>query len=96
MEQVVKRRSIKQQLEAIDKRLTDAEKYVAQNVNVKGASFLHLSDWDGQSGHPLWMKNVMIPTTKKVRAKKEKTLEDIIKKNKGKNLKRRNRQRDDQ
>jgi len=34
----------------------------AKNVNVKGfPSWLKLSDWKGKSGHPLWMKNHMIP-----------------------------------
>jgi hypothetical protein len=72
-----KRRKIIEGLEAMEKCLADAEKYVAQNVNVEGASWLHTVDWKGKSGHPLWMKNFMIPTTKKALARREKALDRI-------------------
>jgi hypothetical protein len=54
-------RKIEQQLARIEERLANAEEYLARNVNVEGKSFLHFDDWCGKSGHPLWMKNVMIP-----------------------------------
>ena len=57
-----KRRKIQEQLEMLDKRLAAAEHYVARNVNIESSDFLHLADWQGRSDHPLWMKNVMIPT----------------------------------
>jgi hypothetical protein len=89
-----KTRKIEEQLEMIEKRLADAEEYIAQNVNVEGSSWLHLDDWKGKSGHPLWMKNFMIPATKKARARKEKALERIRRENRDKSLKRRRRQSD--
>jgi hypothetical protein len=73
--------------------LRPAEEYVARNVNVEGSPWLHLDDWKGKSGHPLWMKNYMIPATKKARARKEKALEKISRKIKGKGLSRRRRPR---
>ena len=72
-----KTRKIEEQLERIEKRLADAEEYIGQNVNVEGSSWLHFDDWKGKSGHPLWMKNFMIPTTKKARVRKEMALEMI-------------------
>jgi hypothetical protein len=72
-----KQRQIEEQLERIEKRLANAEAYVAKGVNVEGSSFLHFDDWNGNSGHPLWMKNFMIPATRRGRARKEKALERI-------------------
>ena len=80
------RNRIEFQLEMIEKNLTDAEEYVAKGVNVEGSSWLHFEDWRGKSGHPLWMKNFMIPSTIKQRARKEKALERIENKAKDKNL----------
>jgi hypothetical protein len=88
-----KRQKIERQLEMIEEYLAAAEEYVARNVNVEGSSFLHFGDWKGKSGHPLWMKNHMIPATKKGRARKEKALEMIIRKSKEKGLKQRGRPR---
>jgi hypothetical protein len=92
-EKVMKKRKIKEQLASIEKRLANAEEYVAQNVNVEGSSWLHFGDWSGKSGHPSWMKNHMIPTLKKVRARKEKALECIDTKAKERSLSMRRRQR---
>jgi hypothetical protein len=89
-----KTRKIKEQLDVIEKRLANAEAYIAKNVNVEGASFLHFDDWKGKSGHPLWMKNFMIPSTKRGRARKEKAVERIRRENKSRRLKRRRRQSD--
>ena len=72
-----KRKNIEEQLAKIEKRLANAEEYLEKNVNVKGDTFLHLGDWQGKSGHPLWMRNVMVPATIEHRAKKEKTLEKL-------------------
>jgi hypothetical protein len=79
-------RKIKENLEQIDKRLANAEAYLARNVNVEGSSWLHLDDWNGNSGHPLWMQNVMIPRTKQARARLEKLLERIVTKEKDKRI----------
>jgi hypothetical protein len=90
-----KQRSIHEQLEVIEKRLAAAEEYVARNVNVESSSFLHFDDWKGNSGHPLWMKNFMIPATKRTHARKEKALERIKSKNRDKRLRQRRRQASD-
>jgi len=74
----MKIREIKKLLRMIDEHLANAEKYVARNVNVESSCWLHTEDWNGKSGHPLWMKNHMVPTTEKHRAKLEKTLERIM------------------
>jgi hypothetical protein len=84
-----KRRKIEEHLEKVDDRLAAAEDYVGRNVNVESSSWLHLEDWNGKSGHPLWMKNHMIPATKKIRTRMERALETINKKSKGKRLKQR-------
>jgi hypothetical protein len=81
-----KRQKIENQLRMIEKHLTNAQEYVAQNVNVEGLSWLHLDDWRGKSGHPSWMRNFMIPTMMKCRAKKEKALKNFENKAKDKNL----------
>jgi hypothetical protein len=80
----MKKRKIKEQLEMIDRHLANAEEYIASNENVESSSQFHLEDWNGKSGHPLWMKNHMIPRTKKARAKMEKALGTIASKEKDK------------
>jgi hypothetical protein len=80
----MKKRKIMEQLDMIDRHLANAEEYVARNENVKGSPQFHLGDWKGKSGHPLWMKNHMIPQTKRVRARMEKALETIVSKEKNK------------
>lgn len=87
------RQKIEKQLENIEERLAAAEQYVARNVNVEGSAFPHFGDWKGKSGHPLWMKNYMIPATKRGRARKEKALEKINGKIKEKGLRQRRRPR---
>ena len=87
----MKRKNIEEQLRMIEKHLVNAEEYVAQNVNVEGTSWLHFEDWRGKSGHPVWMRNFMIPATIKQRAKKERALDKIDNKTKDKNVTRRRR-----
>jgi hypothetical protein len=79
-----KTRKIKQQICTFEQNLAAAEEYVARNVNIRG--FPSLSDWKGKSGHPLWMKNHMIPSTQKARAEKERALERINAKGKEKQI----------
>jgi len=86
-----KRQKIQERIEKIEIQLANAEEYVARNVNVEGASWLHTSDWQGKSGHPLWMKNFMIPSLKKVQKRKEKALENISSKNRERRKQRRQR-----
>lgn len=86
-----KRRKIVEQLAQIYKCLANAEEYVAKNVNVESSSFLHFGDWWGNSGHPKWMKNFMIPATLKARASKEKVLESLANKAKEKSVSMRRR-----
>jgi hypothetical protein len=86
-----RRREIEERLERINERLASAAEYVAQNVNVEGRSFLHFDDWQGKSGHPSWMRNYMIPTTMKVRARTERVLDNIENKTKDKKLTKRKR-----
>jgi hypothetical protein len=77
----MKTRKIKEHLEIIEKRLANAEKYVARNKNVRSSS---QEDWNGKSGHPLWMKNQMVPSTQRVHAILEKRSERIVAKAKDK------------
>ncbi len=77
---------IEKELVTIENLLAEAREYVARNVNVEGSSWLHFDDWRGKSGHPLWMKNFMIPTVMKHRARKEKALKNIDNKAKDKRL----------
>jgi hypothetical protein len=91
-----KKQKIKEQLELLEKSLANAEEYIEQGVNVEGSGPLHLDDWNGKSGHPLWIKNFMIPVIKKYKAKKEEALEKLSSKERDKNLKRRKRQKDGQ
>jgi hypothetical protein len=87
-----KRQKIEARLKKVEADLANAHEYVARNVNVESLSFLHFADWHGKSGHPLWMKNHMIPTVMKHRARKEKALQLLAKKDKDKKLTRRKRQ----
>ena len=68
---------IEQTLARLEENLANAEQYVLRNVNVEGRSFLHFGDWRGNSGHPLWMKNHMIPRTKMGRARMQRALRRI-------------------
>jgi hypothetical protein len=72
-----KRRRIEERLESMDRDLANAEAYIERGANVRSSSPLHLEDWAGQSGHPLWMKNHMVPQTKKAQVKQEKVLDRI-------------------
>ena len=72
-----KRRKIKEWIETIEKTLGNAEAYLERNVNVEGMSWLHTDDWNGKSGHPLWMQNHMIPALTRSRVKKEKALQTL-------------------
>jgi hypothetical protein len=87
-----KRRPIEEQLEKVEHALSNAEEYAARNVNMEGTAFLHFDDWHGRSGHPLWMRNFMIPTLVKHRARKEKALETVDSRAKDKELAKRRRQ----
>jgi hypothetical protein len=80
----MKKPKIQETLSKLEQRLRNAEEYVARNVNVRSSLFLHFKDWKGKSGHPLWMKNHMIPVTERGRARKEKALERIMAKKKDK------------
>ncbi len=73
----------------IDKRLANAAAYLAKDINVEGRAFLHFDDWRGNSGHPLWMKNFMIPATKRGRARLEKALDRITNQQREKRIQRR-------
>jgi hypothetical protein len=73
----VKRRDIEERLATIEKNLANADAYIEKGVNVRSSSWLHLEDWKGRSGHPLWMKNHMVPRTKKAQAKLEAALERV-------------------
>lgn len=64
---------------------------VSRNVNVRSSSWFHFSDWNGNSGHPLWMSNVMMPRLLKVSDQKEKNLRRIEIKAKEKSLTERKR-----
>ncbi len=90
-----KTRRIKDQIALLEQRLANAAEYLVQGVNVEGTYFLHFDDWNGKSGHPLWMKNVMMPATQRHRARKEKALLRISRENKNKRIKQRKRQRND-
>ena len=82
-----KERKIKESLEKLNRNLVAAEHYIARNVNVRAYDWLHLSDWKGKSGHPLWMKNRMIPSVKRMMTESERALEKIATKTKERQLK---------
>jgi hypothetical protein len=86
------RKNITERLSMIERKLSNAEEYLARMVNVEGSSWLHMDDWRGRSGHPSWMRNFMIPTMLKYRAKKERALQSIDTKAKDKALTQRKRQ----
>jgi hypothetical protein len=84
-----KQQQIKERLEMIEKILVDAHEYVSKNINIESVPsiyLLHFGDWKGKSGHPLWMKNFMIPELMKRRNKLEKALETLSGRAKGKKL----------
>jgi hypothetical protein len=88
-----KKKKIEAELKLIERRLANAEEYLSRNVNIEGTAFLHLDDWQGKSGHPLWMRNLMVPTMMKYRSRKEKVLTKIGDKAKDKSLSRLKRNR---
>jgi hypothetical protein len=81
-----KRQEIEERLSKVEFALANAQEYVSRNENVESSSFLHFADWHGKSGHPLWMKNHMIPTLTKYRTRKEKALQNVISKTKDKRV----------
>jgi|SRR5580704_5952299 hypothetical protein len=81
---MTKKQRVQEKLKKMEQRLCNAQEYVARNVNVESHSFLHFKDWQGKSGHPLWIKNHMIPATKQARARQEKALERLMAKAKEK------------
>lgn len=81
-----KRKKIEERITMIEKNLVNAAAYVAKGVNIEVFAELHFGDWRGNSGHPVWMKNVMIPRSIKWREKLEKTLLKIDDKAKDKKL----------
>jgi hypothetical protein len=85
------RQRLQEQLRSIEERLANAAEYVERGINVEGSTWLHLDDWRGNSGHPSWMKNHMIPTTMKLRAEMERALDTIDNKAREKGLARRRR-----
>ena len=80
------KQQIYEQLKTIDQRLAAAQQYVARNRNVRSSSYIHFSDWNGNSGHPLWMANVMMPTLMRARDQREKRLRAIVRKAKDRRL----------
>jgi hypothetical protein len=87
-----KQRKIKEQIEKLGQRLVAAGHYIERNVNIRGSDWLHLANWNGKSGHPLWMRNRMIPSTQRTITEKERALQKIGTKAKEKGLKERKRQ----
>jgi hypothetical protein len=87
-----KRRKIEERLRNVEVDLANAQDYVEKSENIESSSFLHFSDWRGKSGHPAWMKNHMIPTLIKYRARKEKTLQKLRNQAKDKRVTNRKRQ----
>ena len=90
---LTKKRKIEERLKRVGERLRNAEEYIARNVNVESTSFVHIKDWEGKSGHPLWMKNFMVPRTKIARTQNEKALERIVAKEKDKKSQERRKSR---
>ena len=86
-----KKRKTQERLKKGEQYLRNAEAYVARNVNVESTSFCHFSDWKGQSGHPLWMKNYAIPAMKRALARFEKRLDRIAARQKDKRSQNRRR-----
>lgn len=80
------RNKLEEQLKSIETSLANAQEYLAKGINIESVTFLHLSDWKGKSGHPEWMRNVMIPKLLKQRASIERTLERMSTKSKEKKL----------
>jgi hypothetical protein len=70
-------KQIENKISRLQKVLERAEKYVERGINVEGSHPLHLGDWSGNSGHPEWMKNHMIPATKRMIAEQEKVLKRL-------------------
>jgi hypothetical protein len=87
----MKRLPIEDQITEIEKWLLNAQQYLARNVNVEGKRFLHFDDWKGNSGHPLWIRNHMVPSLKRARKWKEKLLTFIENKTKKKEIAQRKR-----
>jgi hypothetical protein len=93
MTEMANQKRIEEQIESLEERLGNAEEYVARGVNREGRSWLHMDDWRGRSGHPLWMRNKMIPSVLRAIARKNKALEHIERKEKDKSLSRRRKTR---
>jgi hypothetical protein len=69
---------IEERIQRLKNNLANAERYLAEGKNVKSISLLlYLNDYRGKSGHPAWIRNVMIPRTKARIAAAEKALERI-------------------
>lgn len=72
-----KRRKIKDRLNSLERDLANAKAYLERGVNVEGFAWLHTDDWQGKSGHPLWIENHMIRALKRRRVKEENALQTL-------------------
>ena len=78
-----KKRKIEEKIKMTEKHLTDAEDYAAKGQNIQ------------RVGHPLWVKNRIVPLLRRRRAKQEKALGTVNKRDRNAALDRRRRQQDE-
>lgn len=70
----------------LEQKIKNAEEYLKSGVNIEGQGQFHLDDWNGNSGHPKWIKNKMIPTLQKEIQQQEKKNGKLKDKKKDKSL----------
>lgn len=86
MKKYHKLKNIKERVKSLKKSLDNAIAYLERGQNIEGEGFVHLCDWKGNSGHPKWVKNHMMPTIEKKIIHDERIIKILEAKDKSKAL----------
>ena len=84
MKRFYKSEDIEERIASLEKSLNNAKAYLERGENVEGEAWFHFDDWKGNSGHPKWVKNKMIPTLEKEIVNQERILKVLESKEKDK------------
>jgi hypothetical protein len=82
-------RKIRRKIDTLETELAAGARYALRGVNRRAGPCVQ--DWKGNTGHPLWMRNHMIPVKRRVRAQLDRALDTIATKERGRRLRARRR-----
>lgn len=83
MENKYEIKKIEKKIERLEKNLEDSKSYVKKGENIYGD---WSTDWKGKSGHPSWVKNIVIKCKEYSIKAWHRVIDDLEKKEKDKQL----------